>query len=244
MWGQSTLIISSLSPKRDWGPKRVNRCPASFYSWGAFWYRCDMHFHRISVRPTGLLDQTVDDDSYKYFASRVPNDSCTLLLFMYSRTASTELAGDYSSTRYRKWCTLSGVRCARYVVYRIATFDEPTAVNRNRVPSRPLVSPKVFSWVLNDDLRVSTYVFMRYTRYGIYRPSKPYRLYFTCKYLVYISVSYAIRFPFHIHHLSIFECKVYYNLWYTYRYRTQFDFRSISIIYQYFNAKYLIFCHQ
>ena len=24
MWGQFTLIISSLSPKRDWGPKRVN----------------------------------------------------------------------------------------------------------------------------------------------------------------------------------------------------------------------------
>ena len=24
MWGQSTLIISSLSPKRDWGPKRDN----------------------------------------------------------------------------------------------------------------------------------------------------------------------------------------------------------------------------
>ena len=24
MWGQSTLSISSLSPKRDWGPKRVN----------------------------------------------------------------------------------------------------------------------------------------------------------------------------------------------------------------------------
>ena len=23
MWGQSTLILSSLSPKRDWGPKRV-----------------------------------------------------------------------------------------------------------------------------------------------------------------------------------------------------------------------------
>ena len=25
MWGQHTLIISSLSPKRNWGPKRVNR---------------------------------------------------------------------------------------------------------------------------------------------------------------------------------------------------------------------------
>ena len=25
MWGQSTLIIRNLSPKRDWGPKRVNR---------------------------------------------------------------------------------------------------------------------------------------------------------------------------------------------------------------------------
>ena len=24
MWGQDALIISSLSPKRDWGPKRVN----------------------------------------------------------------------------------------------------------------------------------------------------------------------------------------------------------------------------
>ena len=24
MWGQTSLIISSLSPKRDWGPKRVN----------------------------------------------------------------------------------------------------------------------------------------------------------------------------------------------------------------------------
>ena len=24
IWGQNTLIISSLSPKRDWGPKRVN----------------------------------------------------------------------------------------------------------------------------------------------------------------------------------------------------------------------------
>ena len=27
MWGQHTLIISSLSPKRNWGPKRVNRAP-------------------------------------------------------------------------------------------------------------------------------------------------------------------------------------------------------------------------
>ena len=25
MWGQNTLIISSLSPKRDWGPERAKR---------------------------------------------------------------------------------------------------------------------------------------------------------------------------------------------------------------------------
>ena len=25
MWGLNSLIISSLSPKRDWGPKRVDR---------------------------------------------------------------------------------------------------------------------------------------------------------------------------------------------------------------------------
>ena len=29
MWGQSTLIISSLSQKRDWGPKRVKELPGS-----------------------------------------------------------------------------------------------------------------------------------------------------------------------------------------------------------------------
>ena len=32
MWGQNTLIISSVSPKRDWGPQRVKYRPSVFRS--------------------------------------------------------------------------------------------------------------------------------------------------------------------------------------------------------------------
>ena len=31
MWGQNTLILSSLSPKRDWGPKKVKSIPTVPY---------------------------------------------------------------------------------------------------------------------------------------------------------------------------------------------------------------------